>query len=274
MNIATSGGFPKRREPLLNIPPPIAAMALVFAAFQAASSLLGERFDLIAWKYLAFVPIRLSLALAPGRLQGIIEQANSDPKAQDLIAALRFFQIGGGSKPWTLVTYALLHGSWTHLGLNCVWLVAFGSPVARRLGGARTFVFAGVAAIAGALAQWGWDPLSAAPVIGASAAVSGLMGAAARFAFSRGGLAVVGPNQLPSVPLAPLFSVLADPRVLTFIVVWLLTNLVFGLAAVDIGLSDAPVAWIAHIGGFVFGLLALPFFDRTPPTVAELPSPP
>jgi membrane associated rhomboid family serine protease len=266
MNIATPGGFPKRREPLLNIPTPIAAMALVFAAFQLASSLLGEQFDLMAWKYLAFVPIRLSLALAPDRLQAIIERANSDPKARDLVAALHFFQIGGGSKPWTLITYALLHGSWTHLGLNCVWLVAFGSPVARRLGAARTFVFSGFAAVVGALAQWGWDPMSAAPVIGASAAVSGLMGAAARFVFSRGGLAFAGPNQLP---LAPLFSSLADPRVLTFIAVWLLTNLVFGVAAVDIGLSDAPVAWIAHIGGFVFGLLALPLFDRTP--LAESP---
>jgi membrane associated rhomboid family serine protease len=261
MNIATPGGFPKRREPLLNIPQPIAAMAIVFAVFQAASAVLGERFDLTAWKYLAFVPIRLSLVLAPSRLQDIIERANSDPQAQDLVAALHFFQIGGGSKPWTLVTYALLHGSWTHLGLNCVWLVAFGSPVARRLGGARTFIFSAGAAVVGALAQWAWDPMSAAPVIGASAAVSGLMGGAARFVFSRGGLAMTAQDQ---TPLAPLFSVLADPRVLTFIVVWLLTNLVFGLAAVDIGLSDAPVAWIAHIGGFVFGLLALPLFERAP----------
>src|SRR5271170_1905813 len=79
MNIAASGGFPKRREPLLNIPMPIVAMALVFAAFQLASSLLGERFDLIAWNYLGFVPIRLSLTLFPDRLQDIIQQANSDP---------------------------------------------------------------------------------------------------------------------------------------------------------------------------------------------------
>jgi membrane associated rhomboid family serine protease len=88
------------------------------------------------------------------------------------------------------------------------------------------------------------------------------MGGAARFAFSRGGLMLAGPNRLPVAPLAPLFSALSDRRVLTFIAVWLLTNLFFGLFAVQSGLSDAPVAWIAHIGGFAFGLLALPLFDR------------
>ena len=83
MNIATPGEFPKRREPLLNIPAPIVAMALLFAAFQAASSFWGERFDLITWNYLGFVPIRLSLAVASGPAAGLIEQANTDPAAQD-----------------------------------------------------------------------------------------------------------------------------------------------------------------------------------------------
>ena len=112
--------------------------------------------------------------------------------------------------------------------------------------------------------------MSAAPVIGASAAVSGLMGAAARFVFSPGGLAFTGPDQRPRAPLAPLFRVLANPLVLTFIGVWLLMNLAFGLGAVQVGLSDAPVAWIAHVGGFAFGLLALPAFDTAPPAGAPV----
>jgi membrane associated rhomboid family serine protease len=61
-----------------------------------------------------------------------------------------------------------------------------------------------------------------------------------------------------------LTQLLRRRRPLGFIAIWMATNVVFGAGAQALGASDAPVAWIAHIGGFVVGLLAFPLFDRAP----------
>ncbi len=60
---------------------------------------------------------------------------------------------------------------------------------------------------------------------------------------------------------ARLVEVLTDRRALIFIGIWLVTNIVFGAGARALGVSDAPVAWIAHIGGFIGGLALFPLFD-------------
>ena len=60
---------------------------------------------------------------------------------------------GSAREIWTFVTYALIHGDWTHLGLNSVWLLAFGTPVARRFGALRFLAFFAVTAAAGAAAH-------------------------------------------------------------------------------------------------------------------------
>ena len=64
----------------------------------------------------------------------------------------------------------------------------------------------------------------------------------------------------PRVP--SLFELLSQRRALVFIAIWMATNFVFGAGAQTLGASEAPVAWIAHVGGFVAGLLAFPLFDR------------
>ena len=86
------------------------------------------------------------------------------------------------------MTYAFLHdpNSWTHVGLNAVWIVAFGPPVAHRVGALRFLALFCVTAIAGALAHYALNPMDFTPLIGASAADSGLMAAAARFMFQPG----------------------------------------------------------------------------------------
>ncbi len=85
------------------------------------------------------------------------------------------------------VTYSLLHGSWMHFGVNAVWLLAFGSAVARRFGAMRFLAFFAVTAAAGAAMHLLTNSGSQAPMIGASASISGAMAAAMRFAFQRGG---------------------------------------------------------------------------------------
>jgi membrane associated rhomboid family serine protease len=85
---------------------------------------------------------------------------------------------GAGADAWTFVSYALLHGSWIHLGVNIAWMVAFGTPVLRRFGTVRFLVLSLVAAMAAAVlhlaTHWG----EFIPMIGASGAISGQMGAA------------------------------------------------------------------------------------------------
>jgi membrane associated rhomboid family serine protease len=108
-----------------------------------------------------------------------------------------------------------------------------------------------------------------APLIGASAADSALMAAATRFIFEPGaplgsarGFSMAAGEADPLRPAPPLTQLLRQRRPLGFIAIWMATNVVFGAGAQALGASDAPVAWIAHIGGFVAGLLAFPLFDR------------
>jgi membrane associated rhomboid family serine protease len=85
------------------------------------------------------------------------------------------------------------------------------------------------------------------------------MGAAARFAFGPG---VLGGGDVRRAPALSLAEVAANRRVLVFIAVWFGINLVFAVTGSAGGLTSGPVAWDAHIGGFLVGLLLFPLFDR------------
>ncbi len=63
-------------------------------------------------------------------------------------------------------------------------------------------------------------------------------------------------------PAATLRELLTDRRALVFIAIWMVTNFVFGAGAQTLGATGGPVAWIAHVGGFVTGLAVFPLFDR------------
>ena len=170
---------------------------------------------------------------------------------------------GLGAEIWTFVTYAFIHGDVTHLGLNSVWLLAFGTPVARRFGAVRFAAFFALTAAAGAAAHLATQQNAFVPMVGASASISGFMAAAMRFAFQRSGpLSLLGRNeQAYRVPALPLSAVLRDPRVLAFLGVWFALNLAFGLGSIGIAGAEQAIAWQAHIGGFLAGLLAFALFD-------------
>ena len=180
-----------------------------------------------------------------------------------------FAEYGGeGAKFWGFVTYSFLHVDLTHLGVNVLWLLPFGSAVARRFGAVRFFVFLAVASIAGAVAHLVTHIGEAAPMIGASAAVSGAMAAAIRFAFGRGSFLSFRRGDADAaarVPALPLFTALRHPRVITFLAIWFGLNIIFGLGAIQLGAQAQSVAWQAHIGGFVAGLLLFSLFDPIPP---------
>ena len=215
------------REPVLNVPAPIVVMVAVLLGVHIWASLASPYQQYVAIHRFGFVPARLADA------------------AWGFEAALMW------------ISYAFLHGSWSHLGFNSLWLLIFGTPVLRRIGLARFIVLCIIGSISAVglhLAIYWDDPR---PVIGASGVVSALTGAAARFAFA--------PHGRPGVshrgPTLSIAQTLTSRGPLVFVAVWMIANVVMGAGL--IGGSGAPsVAWEAHIGGFLAGLLTFSAFDR------------
>jgi membrane associated rhomboid family serine protease len=258
-----------RPEPMFNAPGVILVLAALFLAIYAAFSWVQPALQDKIIRDFAFVPGRLTVSYWPARAIDVLVRASKDPNALEQARAMRdLHALGGGPKLWTVLSYAFLHGSWTHVILNTVWLFAFGPPVAQRFGAPRFLVFMALTAIVSALAQWAVAPMDFAPLIGASGAVSGVMGAVTRFMFQPG--APLGPHgfrertDIRLVRAASLMDIFADSRARIFLGIWLGTNFIFGAYAKTLGLSDMPVAWVAHLGGFVAGLVLFSLFDRAP----------
>jgi membrane associated rhomboid family serine protease len=105
-------------------------------------------------------------------------------------------------------------------------------------------------------------------MIGASATISGTMGAAARFAFEPGGPLDMWRRDrvdVDRIPAAPLLVALRNPRVVAFLAVWFGLNLLFGLGSLPFLGDNQEVAWQAHVGGFLSGLLLFAAFDPLGP---------
>jgi membrane associated rhomboid family serine protease len=189
------------------------------------------------------------------------------PKRYDSTLLSMPFAGGSGAKIWTFVSYSLLHANLSHIGFNVLWLLPFGSALARRFGALRFFVFMAVTAAAGALAHLVTHEHALAPMIGASASVSGAMAGAIRFAFAKGSFLSFQRGDAEAaalVPALPLGRALRDPRVIGFLVVWFGINIVFGIGSIAVGAEGASVAWQAHFGGFFAGLLLFSLFDPVP----------
>lgn len=147
-----------------------------------------------------------------------------------------------------LITALFLHGGWTHVLMNSVGALAFGAPVARlfgsRLGGAVGFwAFYLVCGMLSCLGYALVHPGSPNLLVGASGAVSGLMGAASRLIERRpsGGRG----------PLAPFTS----PTVVGMAGAWAVVNGLIALIGFGPGTGGQPVAWEAHLFGYAAGLL-------------------
>ena len=155
------------------------------------------------------------------------------------------------------ISYMFLHGDYVHLSVNSIWLLAFGPIVAKRLKTARFLLFFLLCGIAAALTHLLVYFGAVEQVVGASGAVSGLMGAAIRIFYGR----MMYGRQIPegeTPPLAPVFS----RPILLFTLVWLIANFVAGVTGLGLSDTTASVAWVAHVGGYFTGLFAITVFDR------------
>jgi membrane associated rhomboid family serine protease len=230
----------------------------------------------------------LALAVLLVAIHLILEYALSERQASEMLTLFAFsparytdaappwLPAWWGPQLWTFVTYAFFHANFPHVFFNVIWLVAFGPPIARRFGPVRFLIFCAVTAAAGAAAHLVTHLGELAPMIGASATVSGAMGAAMRFVFQRGGpLGMIGHGERESyhVPAASLATMLRDPRILAFLAVWFGVNFIFGVGAVSMPGTEGTVAWQAHVGGFLAGLLGFSLFDPVRRDAEEEPSP-
>ena len=239
---------PTRREPLLTLPGALTAYVVLLAA------------------------IHLRVLLPPDLENWTIDVFGFIPKRYDSALLAAGFPGGEGARVWTFVTYSLLHANLSHIGFNVLWLLPFGSALARRFGAIRFFAFLAVTAAAGALAHLVTHEHALAPMIGASASVSGTMAAAIRFAFVRGSFLSFNRGDADAaakVPAQPLWRALRDRRVVSFLAIWFGVNIVFGLGSIAIGAEGVSVAWQAHIGGFLAGLLLFFLFDPVPRAVPQ-----
>jgi len=138
----------------------------------------------------------------------------------------------------TLITYMFLHGGWMHLGINMLTLAAFGAPVERLLGVRRFVLFYLVCGVVAGLVHILVYPDSPDPVVGASGSISGIFGAVLMLMRYVGSL----------TSLLPVAGI------------WIGLNVFFGLFGGAPGAGGESIAWVAHIAGFVFGLVAIRFF--------------
>jgi len=225
-------------EPILNVPRAVVWAAAVMIVIQVVRSLLPDEIDITVLLSLAFIPARYSGAAAelPG---GYLTAVTS------------------------FVTYMVVHGGWMHLLVNVFWMLAFGTAVARRIGTRGFYEFSILCGIAGALTHLVFHWGEMAPVVGASAAISGQMAGALRFIFFARREPGERAPDFSRAPLADLSTTLRDHRIVGFLIFWLVLNAYFGLTSVSFGGASDGIAWEAHIGGFLCGLLTFGLFDRS-----------
>jgi len=145
----------------------------------------------------------------------------------------------------TIFTSMFLHGGILHLGGNMLYLWIFGKNVEDATGHSRFILFYLFSGVAAALVQCSVDPGSAVPMIGASGAISGILGAY---------LLLYPRARVKTLIFIFLFITTVDIPAMVLLSLWFFVQIIFS--------HGQGVAWFAHIGGFLFGLVTIKLFTR------------
>ena len=148
----------------------------------------------------------------------------------------------------TFITSMFLHGGWLHIGGNMVYLWIFGNNIEDRLGIIRFTLFYVACGIAAGLAQIAIDPISHIPQIGASGAIAGVLG----------GYIVTFPRaKVKTLLILGYFIRLVDISAVWVLGFWFVLQVINGVASS----SQSDVAFFAHIGGFIAGVILIKVFS-------------
>ena len=229
--------IPTRRFPILTVLI-IAACVVVYFVVERGGFTLGEVGDERAVEYGA-IPYELT---HPGEECAVI----SDTK----------IECGGDAPaqaPWwvTIFTSMFLHGGLLHLGGNMLFLWIFGNNIEDSMGRVRFVAFYLLGGIAAVAAQTAIDPSSTSPTVGASGAIAAVLG----------GYALLYPRArvITVVFIIIIFTILELPALLV-LGLWFVMQLLPAFTEPIQGEGGGGIAYFAHIGGFVFGLIAIKLF--------------
>jgi membrane associated rhomboid family serine protease len=209
--------------PILNAPAAVRWIVGIAVAVHVLRLLLPTAFDQWVVETFAFFPLRYQAPV-------------SSPS--DLLAMVL-----------SPVGHLFLHADMMHLTMNMAFFLAFGSAIGRRMGAWQFVVLYFLCGIAAAFFWSFLNPETQALLLGASGAISGMVGAAAR-------VSIWPPHHAGSA--LPFWR---RSTVITFVVVWLLLNVVFGIFPIMLSDGYAGIAWEAHLGGFIAGFLLIGAFD-------------
>ena len=151
----------------------------------------------------------------------------------------------------TPMTAMFLHAGWFHVLGNMLYLYIFGDNVEDTLGHGRFLLFYLACGVASFAVQIGFQPVSSVPNIGASGAIAGVLGAYF-FLFPRARVVTL-------LPLFIFFTVIEIPAVV-FLGLWFLLQFLSGTVSLGREASTGGVAWWAHVGGFIAGIVLLKLF--------------
>jgi membrane associated rhomboid family serine protease len=208
----------------------------------------------VSWLFVQGAGAELALArsvcdlgLIPGELTGSLPPGSKFPMGEGLVCLT-----DPGRQFSHIFTSMFLHGSWMHLIGNMWFLWIFGNNIEDSMGHARYVVFYLLCGVAAALAQVVLDPASGIPMVGASGAISGVMGA----------YLVLYPRVrvFAMIPIGFFLTSVALPA-WTMLLYWFAIQLVSGVAGF-LATQQGGVAFGAHVGGFVAGLVLIKLFAR------------
>jgi membrane associated rhomboid family serine protease len=190
-----------------------------------------------------------NLGLVAGELTGRLQPGTSFPMGEGMACV-----VDAGREPSHLVTHMFLHGSWMHLIGNVWFLWIFGNNVEDSMGHARFVIFYVLCGLAAAFLQVFVTPDSGVPMVGASGAISGVMG----------GYVVLYPRArvYTILPLGFIITSVAMPA-WTMIGYWALIQLFSGVVSLGAqGEAGGGVAFWAHLGGLIAGVILVRVFAR------------
>jgi membrane associated rhomboid family serine protease len=211
--------------------------------------------NVVAWLFVqgagSTAPLARSvcdLGLIPGELTGAVPPGTRSPIGEGLVCVT-----DPGRQASHLITSMFLHGSWLHLLGNMWFLWLFGNNIEDSMTRPRFTLFYLLCGLAAAMAQVLANPASGVPMVGASGAISGVMGA----------YLVLYPRVrvFAMVPIGFMLTSVALPAWM-MLVYWVLIQVVSGLFTIG-SQPGGGVAFWAHVGGFVAGLVLVKLFARS-----------
>lgn len=170
-------------------------------------------------------------------------------------------EIVSGQDYFTLLTSMFLHGGWMHLIGNMLFLWVFGDNIEATVGSVLFAVFYLVGGLAASAAHILSGPASTIPCVGASGAIAAILGA----------YLVMFPKSQIKIFVLIIFRNFHVPAI-AFLGIWFVQQIFSGVGEIGQSADTEGVAWWAHIGGFIFGLVAGYFMKGSIPTNNKIPT--